>query len=48
MGASGTASQITSWVEQNYTAVTIGGSTFYDLTQPTSGTSSSTTTPSIN
>ncbi|MGZ4747249.1 MAG: glycosyltransferase family 39 protein [Oryzihumus sp.] len=44
MGGSGTASQISSWVEQNYTAVTIGGSTFYDLTQPNSGATSSTTT----
>ena len=25
------------WVAANFTAVTIGGSTFYDLTQPTSG-----------
>ncbi|HEX8973115.1 MAG TPA: glycosyltransferase family 39 protein [Oryzihumus sp.] len=41
---SGTASQISSWVEQSFSAVTIGGSTFYDLTQPTSGTTSSTTT----
>jgi hypothetical protein len=36
MGGSGTASEITTWVEENFTAVTIGGSTFYDLTQPVS------------
>lgn len=33
-GGSGTASQISSWVQANYTAVTIDGQTFYDLTQP--------------
>lgn len=32
-GAAG-GSAITSWVEQSFTAVDIGGSTFYDLTQP--------------
>ncbi|MHA5047972.1 ArnT family glycosyltransferase [Streptomyces sp. SD15] len=38
MGGSstGTSSQITSWVEANYTKVTVGSATFYDLTQPTS------------
>ncbi len=35
-GGSGTASQISSWVTANFTKVTIGGQTFYDLTQPTS------------
>jgi len=35
-GASQTASQISAWVQQRFTAVTIGGSTFYDLTQPVS------------
>jgi 4-amino-4-deoxy-L-arabinose transferase-like glycosyltransferase len=40
MGGSGTASQITAWVEQNFTAVTIGSQTFYDLTQPVSGSAS--------
>ena len=34
-GAAGTATAITSWVEANYTATTIGGTTVYDL----SGTS---------
>ncbi|MER6560774.1 glycosyltransferase family 39 protein [Streptomyces sp. NPDC001027] len=30
---SGTSSQITSWVEANFKKVTVGSSTFYDLTQ---------------
>ncbi|MGW2472367.1 ArnT family glycosyltransferase [Streptomyces sp. NPDC001665] len=34
MGGSGTASQISSWVEKNFTEVTAGSATFYDLTQP--------------
>ncbi|SDP60277.1 4-amino-4-deoxy-L-arabinose transferase [Pedococcus dokdonensis] len=34
MGGSGTGSQISQWVAANYTQVTIGGTTFYDLTQP--------------
>ena len=34
MGGSGTGSQISTWVAANFTQVTIGGSTFYDLTQP--------------
>ncbi|MET8568077.1 glycosyltransferase family 39 protein [Streptomyces sp. NPDC004783] len=33
-GGSGTASQITSWVEANFTKVTAGSVTFYDLTRP--------------
>ncbi|WDT88366.1 glycosyltransferase family 39 protein [Streptomyces sp. SCSIO-PteL053] len=36
MGGSGTSSQITSWVAENFTEVTVGGATFYDLTQPAS------------
>ncbi|RKT80091.1 4-amino-4-deoxy-L-arabinose transferase-like glycosyltransferase [Terracoccus luteus] len=41
-GGSSTASEISAWVEQGYTAVTIDGSTFYDLTQPlTSGAAGS-------
>ncbi|MFF7495082.1 ArnT family glycosyltransferase [Streptomyces rubiginosohelvolus] len=36
MGSSGTSSQISSWVTENFTEVTVGGATFYDLTQPTS------------
>ncbi|GAB3581241.1 hypothetical protein GCM10027579_09070 [Calidifontibacter terrae] len=35
-GGSNDASQISSWVTANFTKVTIGGQTFYDLTQPTS------------
>ena len=35
-GGSRSAQQISSWVAQNFTSVTIGGSTFYDLTQPVS------------
>jgi 4-amino-4-deoxy-L-arabinose transferase-like glycosyltransferase len=34
MGGSGTASQISTWVQDNFTQVTIGGQTFYDLTEP--------------
>ncbi|MCQ1580505.1 glycosyltransferase family 39 protein [Streptomyces parvus] len=33
MGGSGTSSRITSWVTENFTEVTVGGATFYDLTQ---------------
>ncbi len=36
MGGSGTASQISSWVTENFTEVTVGSATFYDLTQPVS------------
>ena len=38
-GAAG-GSAITSWVQQNFTAVDIGGATFYDLTQPTGSAAS--------
>lgn len=38
---SNVAQQITTWVEAHYKKVTIGGSTFYDLTRPTSSSSSS-------
>ena len=31
-GGSGAASEIASWVQQNYTATTVGGTTVYDLT----------------
>ncbi|MBO0515484.1 glycosyl transferase, partial [Streptomyces beijiangensis] len=34
--SSGSASKITSWVEANYTKVTVGSTTLYDLTQPKS------------
>jgi hypothetical protein len=47
-GGSNAAQQISTWVQQNYTQVTIGGSTFYDLTQSRSssagGSGGSTTT----
>ncbi|MET7270804.1 glycosyltransferase family 39 protein [Streptomyces flaveolus] len=36
-GDSGSSSQITSWVEANFKEVTAGSATFYDLTQPVSG-----------
>ena len=35
-GRSGTTQEIASWVEAHYKAVTIGGQTVYDLTQPKS------------
>ncbi len=34
-GGSNSAAQISSWVQSNFTAVTVGGTTLYDLTQPT-------------
>ncbi|MEV6074395.1 glycosyltransferase family 39 protein [Streptomyces sp. NPDC052069] len=34
-GSAGTSSQISSWVTENFTQVTVGSSTFYDLTRPT-------------
>ncbi|HST49060.1 ArnT family glycosyltransferase [Jatrophihabitans sp.] len=34
-GGSNTSSQISSWVQSNFTAATVGGTTLYDLTQPT-------------
>ncbi|MGF1240449.1 glycosyltransferase family 39 protein [Streptomyces sp. 2-6] len=39
MGGSGngTSAQITSWVEKNFKKVTAGSATFYDLTQPVTG-----------
>ncbi|MEU1171896.1 glycosyltransferase family 39 protein [Streptomyces microflavus] len=33
-GGNGTSSQISSWVTENFTEVTVGTATFYDLTQP--------------
>jgi 4-amino-4-deoxy-L-arabinose transferase-like glycosyltransferase len=38
-GGSDVATDINAWVSQNFTQVTIGGSTFYDLTRPTGSTS---------
>ncbi|MEU9332950.1 glycosyltransferase family 39 protein [Streptomyces sp. NPDC048290] len=37
-GGDGTSGQIATWVEQNFTEVTVGTSTFYDLTSPVSAT----------
>ena len=34
-GSSSTSSQISDWVESNFTQVTVGSTTFYDLSQPT-------------
>jgi len=45
-GGAGGSSAITSWVTASYRAVTIGGSTFYDLTQPTSATGTAAETQS--
>ncbi|WP_330252982.1 glycosyltransferase family 39 protein [Nocardia sp. NBC_00565] len=35
-GDASSSSEITAWVQAHYTATTVGGSTVYDLTQPTS------------
>ncbi|HEY3843087.1 MAG TPA: glycosyltransferase family 39 protein [Acidimicrobiales bacterium] len=40
-GTGDVAATITSWVESHFTAQTVGGTTIYDLTSPTSSTSSS-------
>ncbi|MDQ6715105.1 MAG: glycosyl transferase, partial [Actinomycetota bacterium] len=40
-GGSNVSSQISTWVQQNFTAVSIGGATFYDLTQQVAGSSAS-------
>ncbi len=42
--SSGNGTAISTWVQESFTSVTIGGSTFYDLTQPLSGATTSTTT----
>ena len=36
-GGSSASSEISSWVQQNFTPVSLDGSTFYDLTQPLQG-----------
>jgi len=33
-GGSGTSSSISTWVQSNFTQVTVDGTTFYDLSQP--------------
>ena len=35
-GGNGVISQITTWVEANYSTVTVNGQTLYDLTKPKS------------
>lgn len=40
MGGTGTASQITQWVEANFQSKTVGGVVVYDLTKPISGAQS--------
>jgi 4-amino-4-deoxy-L-arabinose transferase-like glycosyltransferase len=47
-GGSGTSSQISTWVQANFTQVTIGGTTFYDLTRPLAGTSAVTSATTQN
>jgi 4-amino-4-deoxy-L-arabinose transferase-like glycosyltransferase len=44
-GGSNTASQITSWVESNFSSTTVGGVTVYDLTQPSSGSATGSASP---
>jgi 4-amino-4-deoxy-L-arabinose transferase-like glycosyltransferase len=46
-GGSNAAAQISAWVQQNFSAVTIGGTTFYDLTQPASASTGSGTTGTV-
>ncbi len=41
-GGSDASSQISEWVQASFTQVTIGGVTFYDLTQPSSASTTST------
>ena len=45
-GGQGSGSEIATWVAANFKKVTIGGSTFYDLTQPTSSSSTSSSSTS--
>ena len=35
-GGSNSSAEIASWVQSHFTTVTVGGTTLYDLTQPTS------------
>ncbi|WP_270888873.1 glycosyltransferase family 39 protein [Pedococcus sp. 5OH_020] len=44
MGSSGTGSEISTWVAASFASATIGGSTFYDLTQPLASASAAATT----
>ncbi|WP_427384476.1 ArnT family glycosyltransferase [Janibacter sp. G56] len=47
-GGSSASSEITTWVSENFTSVTIDGSTFYDLTQPLDETGAATATSSTS
>ena len=47
-GGSSSSSEITSWVEQGFRAVTLDGSTFYDLTRPTSSSLTASTTTTLS
>jgi 4-amino-4-deoxy-L-arabinose transferase-like glycosyltransferase len=38
-GGNGNGAEISQWVAENFTAAKIGGTTFYDLTQPVAGSS---------
>jgi hypothetical protein len=38
-GGNSNGTEISQWVAENFTAVNIGGTTFYDLTQPVAGSS---------
>ncbi|MEI2731759.1 MAG: glycosyltransferase family 39 protein [Dermatophilaceae bacterium] len=42
-GGSGSSSQISAWVAANFSSVTIGGSSFYDLTKPLATAATTTT-----
>ena len=46
-GGSNASAQISAWVQQGFKAVTIGGSTFYDLTQPATATGTSGATSTV-
>jgi 4-amino-4-deoxy-L-arabinose transferase-like glycosyltransferase len=46
-GGSNAASQISTWVQQSFKAVTIGTATFYDLTQTATAGISTTATPAV-
>ena len=43
-GGSNATSEISTWVSSNFTAVTVGGTTVYDLTQPTTPSTTGTAT----
>ncbi|WGL51744.1 glycosyltransferase family 39 protein [Nocardioides sp. BP30] len=47
-GSSGSSSSIEQWVTSHYTAQTVGSSTVYDLTQPSTSTAATSTTTGDN